>query len=163
MRRESLPNAPRLQRRVERPYSYRDDPVVPPFADDKPLIVFDGVCVLCSSSAQFVMRHDPAGQFRLTAAQSPLGQGLYRHYGLDPTTFDTILLIEDGRLFQRSDAALRVAKRLRWPWAAASLLALAPRAARDSVYDLVARSRYRIFGQREACFVPTREQAGRFV
>ena len=61
-------------------FSYRDDPAVPAFPDDRPLIVFDGVCVLCSASARFVLRHDEAGRFRLTAAQSSVGQALYRHH-----------------------------------------------------------------------------------
>jgi len=65
------------------PYSYRNDPQVPRFPDDKGLIVFDGVCVLCMGSAQFVLKRDTGFAFRLTTAQSPLGQALFRHYGLD--------------------------------------------------------------------------------
>ncbi len=80
-----------------RPYSYRDDPAVPRSADDKPAIIFDGNCVLCSNSAQFVMRHDEVGAFRLMAAQSPLGEALYRHYGLQVTDYETMILIADRR------------------------------------------------------------------
>src|SRR5690348_8264729 len=66
------------------PYSYRRDPLVPSFRDDRPIIVFDGLCVLCSGWAQFVLRHDTRGKYRLLAAQSPLGRSLYVHYGLNP-------------------------------------------------------------------------------
>jgi predicted DCC family thiol-disulfide oxidoreductase YuxK len=143
--------------------SYRDDPDVPAFPDDKPLIVFDGVCVLCSASARFVLSHDEAGRFRLTAAQSPLGQALYRHLGLSPTDYDTFLLVEDGHVWFKSDAALRVAGRLGLPWSLAGLLGIVPRAARDAAYDLVARNRYRVFGRRETCFLPTADHAERFL
>ena len=109
------------------------------------------------------MRHDPAGLFRLTAAQSRAGQALYRRFGLDPDALDTVLLVENGAAFVRSDAALRIAARLGWPWAAASVLRCLPRRIRDLVYDAVARNRYRIFGRRPACFVPRPDQADRFV
>ena len=144
-------------------FSYRDDPDVPAFPDDRPLIVFDGVCVLCSASARFVMGHDEAGRFRLTAAQSPLGQALYRHFGLSPTALDTFLLIEDGRAWFKADAALRVARRLGPPWSLAAIIQILPRALRDAAYDLVARNRYRVFGRRDTCFLPNADQAGRFL
>lgn len=143
--------------------SYRDDPRVPRFPDDKPLVVFDGVCVLCSASARFVVGHDPRGRFRLTAAQSPLGQALYRHLGLSPTSYDTFLLVEGGQAFVKSDAALRVAARLGLPWSLAAALRIVPRPLRDAAYDLVARNRYRIFGRRDTCFLPGPGEAGRFL
>ena len=90
------------------PYSYRADPSVPAFPDDKPIIVFDGHCALCSAWAQFVLRHDRARRYRLLPAQTPLGTALYAHYGLshrkavgpDPFDYETNLLIEDGRVSQ---------------------------------------------------------------
>ena len=66
------------------PYSYRGDPAVPAFPDDRPIIIFDGYCALCSGWARFVLRHDPRGVYRLLPAQSPLGHALYVHYGLNP-------------------------------------------------------------------------------
>jgi predicted DCC family thiol-disulfide oxidoreductase YuxK len=72
------------RRTILKPFSYRDDPAVPDFPDDRPIIIFDGHCGLCSNWAQFVMRHDPKKRFKLLAAQSPLGQILYEHYELDP-------------------------------------------------------------------------------
>ena len=72
---------------VREPYSYRRDPMVPRFPDDRPIIIFDGYCAMCSGWARFVLRHDPHGTFRLVPAQSALGRALYIHYGLDPVDY----------------------------------------------------------------------------
>ena len=92
-----------------RPYSYRDDPAVPSFPDDKPIIVFDGYCALCSGWAAFVLRHDPDSRFRLLSAQSPLGHALYVHYGLDPEDYETNILIANGHAGPGHLAALEEA------------------------------------------------------
>jgi predicted DCC family thiol-disulfide oxidoreductase YuxK len=136
------------------PYSYRADACVPAFPDEKPLIVFDGVCVLCSAFAQFVAKRDPSGHFRFTAAQSKLGQALYRHYGFDPDQPETSLLIDEGRLFGKSKALAKILGRLSGPWRCGWLVLALPRPARDWVYDRIARSRYRVFGRRSACVRP---------
>jgi predicted DCC family thiol-disulfide oxidoreductase YuxK len=136
------------------PYSYRTDAQVPAFPDDKPLIVFDGMCVLCSGFAQFVAKHDPRGQFRFTAAQSKLGQALYRHYGFDPNQPETSLLIDEGRLYGKSKAFAKILGRLSGPWRCGWLVLGLPRPARDWVYDRIARSRYHVFGRRSACVRP---------
>lgn len=115
-------------------YSYRDDPAVPSFPDDRPLILFDGDCVLCSGSARFILRHDRAGRFRLAPVQSPLGQALLDHYGVDPADPSTMLLIEDGQALQRSDAVLCIAAGLPIPISALSILRLLPTKWRDMVY-----------------------------
>jgi predicted DCC family thiol-disulfide oxidoreductase YuxK len=94
---------------IREPYSYRRDPAVPAFPDDKPLIVFDGICVLCSGWADFVLRHDTEKRYRLLTAQSGLGRALYLHYGLDPEDYETNILIEDGGAWFRSEATLRIA------------------------------------------------------
>ena len=79
-----------------RPYSYREDPAVPKFPDDNPIIIFDGHCILCSHWAQFVIRHDKSATFKLLAAQTPLGEALYQHYGLRTDDYETNILIADG-------------------------------------------------------------------
>jgi predicted DCC family thiol-disulfide oxidoreductase YuxK len=145
------------------PYSYRLDPAVPQFADDKPVIIFDGLCVLCSASAQFVLRHDAAGAFRLLAAQSPLGQALYRHYGLDPVDYETMILIEGGAAYLKSEAAIRIACGLGLPWSLAAAFRIVPRRLRDAVYLWVARHRIRWFGARAICYRPDAKFAGRFL
>lgn len=136
---------------MERLFSWRDDPAMPAFPDDAPLVVFDGDCVLCSRSMRLLARLDRARRFRMTPAQGAIGQALYRHLGLPTDRFATYLLVADGRIHQRSDAIVEIARRLRGPWRAAAALAIVPRRLRDALYDLVARHRYRIFGRREAC------------
>lgn len=128
------------------PYSYRDDPAVPSFPDDRPLILFDGDCVLCSGSARFILRHDRTGRFRLAPVQSPLGQALLAHYGVDPADPSTMLLIEGGQAHQRSDAVLRIAAGLPAPVSAVSVLRLLPSGWRDAVYLWVAQRRRRFAG-----------------
>ena len=118
------------------------------------LIVYDGVCVLCSRSMRFVAAHDPAGQFRFVPLQSSLGQHLAARHGISidqPETF--VAIIDDVALF-RSEAALAIAaklKGLRWT----QVLRIVPRAARDAIYDLVARNRYRWFGRYDQCELPS--------
>lgn len=132
-------------------FSWRDDPAMPVFPDDAPLVVFDGDCVLCSRSMRLLARLDRARVFRMTPAQGAIGQALYRHLGLPTDRFETYLLVADGRIHQRSDAIVEIARRLRRPWKAAVALAIIPRRLRDALYGRVARHRYRIFGRREAC------------
>jgi predicted DCC family thiol-disulfide oxidoreductase YuxK len=145
------------------PYSYRADPSVPSFPDDKPVIVLDGHCVFCARSAEFVLARDPEGRLRMTAAQSPLGEALFRHYGLRHGDYDTVLLVEAGRLRVRSDAGLRILEIL-GRWRPLTFLArLVPRIAADAIYDLIARNRIRIWGAREVCYAPPPDQRDRFI
>jgi predicted DCC family thiol-disulfide oxidoreductase YuxK len=144
-------------------FSYRNDPAVPAFPDDRPILIFDGNCVLCSSFAQFILRHDKADRFRLMAAQTTLGASLYRHFGLDPVDYETNILIEDGRVWLKSEGSIRVFERLGWPWSLATVVRLLPRAVRDRLYDIVARNRLRWFGVRTSCFRPDPSQADRFL
>jgi predicted DCC family thiol-disulfide oxidoreductase YuxK len=145
------------------PYSYRRDPRVPNFPDERPLIVFDGDCVMCSRDARFVLRHDPRGIFRLAAAQSPLGRALYAHYGLDPVNYETNILIEDGRAFFKSEAVIRIGEALGARWRFVSALRALPLAWRDRIYDEVARRRIRVFGKREVCYLSDPHYAERFL
>ena len=98
------------------PYSYRADPAVPAFPDDKAIIVFDGVCVLCTGSARFVIERDGARAFRFATTQSPLGQALFRHYGLDTEAFETNLVLIDGRAYGKLDSVAAVCWRLGGGW-----------------------------------------------
>jgi len=133
------------------PYSYRDDPSVPDFPDETPLIVFDGVCVLCNGFARFVAKRDPENRFRFAEAQSALGGALFRHYGLDDIDFETNLLIQDGRAYGRLEAFAHILGQLGGPWHAAKAVLALPRPARDWLYDRIAKNRYRIFGRYETC------------
>lgn len=145
------------------PYSYRDDPRVPAFADDHPVIIFDGHCVLCSRWAQFVIRHDRDRKFKLLAAQSPLGHALYEHYGLDPVDYQTNILIADGVAWFGSESSIRMLEGLGRPWSWFAVLRVLPLALRDRLYALVARNRLRWFGRHDVCFAPTPDIKERFL
>lgn len=149
---------------IRRPaYSYRADPAVPAFADDRPVIVFDGHCVMCSAGARLLLRIDRRRRLRLLAAQSPLGRALYVHYGLDPEDYETNMLIQDGRAWLKSGAFVRVAAGLGPPWSTASLLRVFPATLLDPIYDLIARNRFRLFGRREACYLAEPGEEDRFL
>lgn len=149
---------------VAAPYSYRDDALVPKFDDERPIVVFDGVCVLCSGWMDFLVRRDRAARrFRFVIAQSPLGQALYRHYRLDPVDFETNLVLVGGRLHTKLDAFAAVMRHLPWLWPALSVARFLPRPIADRLYDRLAKNRYRWFGRRDRCLMPTPELRARFL
>ncbi len=128
------------------------------------IVLFDGVCNLCNGLVQFVIRRDPApARFRFAALQSNAGQQLLREHGLSTVDLDTFVLVEAGVARVRSTAALRLLKRLGLPWSLAWSFIIVPRPLRDAVYRFVARNRYRWFGVRESCMVPTPELRSRFL
>lgn len=133
-----------------------DHPIPP-----HPVIVFDAACVLCSANAQFVLKHDRREHFRLASMQGEVGAALFRRFGIDPADPETIILVDGDSVRLNSDAILAIYAGLGWPWRAAAALRLVPRVLRDPVYRWVARNRYRLFGRRETCWLPTAEQARR--
>ena len=135
------------------PCSYRDDPAVPSFPDDKPIIIFDGHCVLCSAWARFVLKHDRRRLYRLLPAQTPLGTALYRHYGLDPLDYETNILLADGVAWFKSEGSIRMFTGLGFPWSLAVILRILPRGWRDALYSVVAKNRLNWFGRREVCML----------
>ncbi len=144
-------------------YGYRDDPAVPTFDDSRGLVVFDGECILCSRSTRLLVRLDRKGRFRLTTAQGPLGQALYRHAGLPVDRFETFLVVIGGRIHAKSDAIVAMAGELPWPARAGTMLRLIPRTLRDALYSAVARHRYRLFGRTTLCGLVSREMRDRLV
>ncbi len=147
-------------------YSYRSDPNVPGFPDDHPVIVYDGVCVLCSRSMRIVARGDRDARFRFVSAQSLTGQALFRHYGLDPVDFETVLLIENGRAYGKFDMIARVASRLGSDYRTLSLLRvmqLLPGRVQDWCYDRVALNRYAMFGRSDVCIMPDESWRARII
>jgi predicted DCC family thiol-disulfide oxidoreductase YuxK len=127
------------------------------------LILFDGVCNLCNASVQFVIRHDRAGKFRFAAIQSEIGREIFQRHGLDPANLQTFVLITDGRIFVRSDAAIEVVARFGGAWRLLRIFSLVPRSVRDAIYSFIAQNRYRWFGRQEVCMVPTPEIKERFL
>ena len=116
---------------MREPFSYRSDPGVPKFPDDRPIIIFDGYCALCSGWAKFVLRHDARGVYRLLPAQSPTGRALYIHYGLHPDEYETNILVADGLAWFKSEGSIRMAEGLGWPWSSAVVFRILPRPLRD--------------------------------
>jgi predicted DCC family thiol-disulfide oxidoreductase YuxK len=144
-------------------YSYRDDPQVPEFADDQPILVFDGKCALCSATVQFIFAHDHERRFRFVVAQSPLGAALYRHFGLDSQDYETNIVLENGKALTMSESSIRIFELVGWPWSLMSTFRALPRFVRDWAYEIVARNRLKWFGARETCFVPTPADRARFL
>ena len=127
------------------------------------VVLFDGVCNLCSGIVRFIIARDPQAHFQFAALTSAAaGRALDAARAVPPLP-DSLVLIDDGVVFTRSEAALRIARRLTFPWPLAYGLIVLPRALRDWAYDLVARSRYRWFGRRDSCLVPTDAISARFL
>lgn len=144
-------------------YSYQADVSISKFPDDKPIIVFDGHCVLCSGFARFVLRNDASARFRLLPAQTPLGMSIYKHYGLDPLNYQTNILLDKGYAYFKSDGSLRMFKLLGFPWNVATCLRLIPSSLRDRAYRLVARNRFKWFGRQDVCFLSEPSHRDRFL
>jgi len=126
-------------------------------------ILFDGVCNLCNGFVQFVIARDPGARFRFAALQSPRAAALLREARHTAPLPDSIVLVEGDRIYVRSAAALRILRGLRFPWPMAFALILLPRFLRDRIYDAIAARRYRWFGRREVCMVPTPDLQKRFL
>jgi predicted DCC family thiol-disulfide oxidoreductase YuxK len=125
------------------------------------LVLFDGVCVLCSGWVDFIIRRDPAARFRFTAIQTPYGRRLAERFGIDVADPETNVAVMHGCAHFKSDSALRVLAELpgwRWTRIAYAL----PKPVRDFFYDRIARNRYRVFGRRDSCRVPTPDIHSRF-
>lgn len=130
-----------------------------------PVLLFDGVCNLCARGVAFIVRHERAdgGRIRFASLQSGFARSALVERGRDPDAMESMVVLDGERMLVKSDAALFVAGYLRRPWRWARWLKVLPRWFRDWVYGLVARSRYRVFGRRDACLVPTAELRARFV
>jgi predicted DCC family thiol-disulfide oxidoreductase YuxK len=127
------------------------------------IVLFDGVCNLCNASVRFIAERDPHGRFRFAALQSDTGRRLLEEHGLDAGELSTVVVVADGRAYTRSDAALRVARGLGRGWPALGALRIVPRLVRDAAYGVVARNRYRWFGRKDECMIPTPEMRARFL
>lgn len=128
-----------------------------------PVILFDGICNLCNASVDFVIERDRREVFRFASLQGKTGQILLREHQLPDDAMDTVILIEGGKPYTRSTAALRIARRLSFPYPLLSIFLAVPSFLRNLVYDIVARNRYRWFGRTDTCRVPTPELSARFL
>lgn len=125
------------------------------------IIFFDGVCNLCSASVRFVIRRDKKKKFHFASLQSEFAQK--KLAGMSGNEIKTIVLLKNGEASFRSDAALEISRELIGLWPALYMLKIVPRFIRDGLYDFISRNRYRWFGKREACWIPSEEWRTRFV
>lgn len=137
--------------------------------DNKPIILYDGVCGLCNRLVQFLLKHDRQGRLRYASLQSDFAAKVLQRHGFDPKDLDTLHVVENydqpaERVLQRSDAVLRAGRELGGIWSPlASLAKIIPRPLRDLCYRFVARNRYRVFGKYDTCMLPDPNQRSRFL
>ena len=139
------------------------------------VVLFDGVCNFCDASVNFIIDHDKAGYFKFAPLQSEEGRRLANQYGFESATdrsantdsdlipIDSVILVEDGKAYTHSTGALRVVRRLGLPWSFMYAFIVVPRPVRDYFYRLFAKYRYRFFGKKDQCMIPTPEVRSRFL
>jgi len=131
--------------------------------DNHAIVLFDGICNFCSRSVLFIIRRDPAGHFRFAALQTDSGRLMTEKYRINLIRNDSIILIENGRVYYRSNAALRISRKLRGAWKLFCGFIVIPPFIRNFIYDVLARNRYRWFGKRDFCFIPDENIKSRFL
>lgn len=129
---------------------------------ENPVILFDGVCNLCNSSVQFVINHDPKGMFRFAALQSEFGQQQLEKHNFDKEELLSVVLLINGKAYDRSRAALEIARRLNGLWPLLYIFIIVPPFIRNFIYNWISRNRYRWFGRKDECMIPTPELKARF-
>jgi predicted DCC family thiol-disulfide oxidoreductase YuxK len=127
------------------------------------IILFDGVCNFCNGSVNFIIDRDPEGYFKFAPLQSEIGEKLLAEHKVDKSVTDSVILIEDDKVYTHSSAALRVARKLSGAWSWFYGFVIVPKFIRDFAYRLFAKNRYRMFGKQEACMLPTPEIRSRFL
>lgn len=130
---------------------------------DKPLVLFDGVCNLCNASVQFIIEHDPEGKIMFASLQSERGQAILQHLGMKMDDFDTFIFIEKGVAYTRSTGILKEIRYFKGGWRFLYAFIVIPRPIRDFFYNIIARNRYRWFGKKNECWLPTPELKMRFL
>lgn len=131
---------------------------------DKKIILFDGVCNLCNSAVQFVIQHDKNDVFRFVALQSELGQQILNHIGIDSKNIDSIILYEPTiAYYYKSSAAIEIARNLGGFWHFGTVFRIIPTGIRNLLYDYIAKNRYKWYGKKERCMIPTPELKRKFL
>lgn len=130
---------------------------------ENPILLFDGVCNLCSGAVQFIIEHDTAAQFRFASLQSPFAQALLVQYHLADKKMDSVILIYQGKAYLYADAPLQVAMLLGGWWKLAYVFKIIPSTLRNVIYKWIARNRYAWFGKKTACWIPTPSLKARFL
>ncbi|MGE5108637.1 MAG: thiol-disulfide oxidoreductase DCC family protein [Sphingobacteriales bacterium] len=129
----------------------------------KKIILFDGVCNLCSSSVQFVLKRDKKNQFLFGSLQGNYGQQILKENNLSSDIFNSFILLEEGKIYTRSTGALRMLKHLGGGWSLLYSFIIVPKFIRDAVYNFISRKRYKWFGKKEECWLPKPEWKKKFL
>ena len=129
----------------------------------KSILLFDGHCSLCNGAVDFVLKRDPKKKLLLASIQGPAGKGVLKKYDLPPSYLDTLVLVEQGKVYLGSTAALRVARLLGGGWPLFYGLIIIPKGIRDRIYQWISEHRYRWFGRRETCRIPTASESAHFL
>lgn len=127
------------------------------------LILFDGICNLCNRSVSFIIRNDPDAKFKFAALQHAKGRDFLQHHQFVNNPSESVVYIRNGREYAKSSAFLEIVKELGWPWKIFYIFKVIPLQVRDYLYDHIAKRRYRIFGKRNTCMIPTRDVQDRFI
>ena len=130
---------------------------------NKKIVLFDGVCNLCSNSVQFILKKDKNNQFLFGSLQGKAGQEYLRKFNLPANTFNSFMLVEDQKLYTRSAAALRMLKHLGGGWSLLYAFIIVPKFIRDGIYNWIAKKRYKWFGKKDACWIPTPALKAKFL
>jgi predicted DCC family thiol-disulfide oxidoreductase YuxK len=139
-------------------------PISDSFFDSHPhIVLFDGVCNFCDANVQRILEHDSKGYFVFASLQSSIGQQLLVHFQLDQQKLNSIVLIENKKVFTMSTAVLRIARKLNWPWKLLYCGIVLPRFFRDLLYKWIAKNRYNWYGKKEHCMIPSPDQRDRFI
>ncbi len=130
---------------------------------EKRIVLFDGVCNLCNQAVTFIIKRDSKDAFRFASLDSDVGKKLLHQYKIDPNKIDSIILIQEGQAYIKASAALRIAKNLRPPVSWLFCFKVLPLWLTNGVYDFIARNRYRWFGKRDSCMIPTKDLKSKFL
>ncbi|WP_049985914.1 thiol-disulfide oxidoreductase DCC family protein [Halobellus rufus] len=134
-----------------------------PDTSEHPVVLFDGVCNLCNGVVSFLIPRDPEGQLRFASLQSEVGRALLARHHLPADDLETVVLVDGDSAYTKSDAAIRIAELLGWPYRLLTVGWAVPRGVRDGLYDLVAENRYEWFGRKDQCMVPDEDVSHRFL
>lgn len=130
---------------------------------DKGIVLFDGVCNFCNSSVNFIINKDKTDYFRFLPLQSEKGKKIVERFKLDPENLQTVILLENGKIYTRSTAALRIVKKLKGGWKLLYGFVIVPPVVRDFFYNIIAKNRYRWWGKKDSCMVPTPDVRKKFL
>ena len=132
-------------------------------AENYEIVLFDGICNFCNSSINFVIDHDPKKHFKFASLQSEIGQEILRKYNKNTKNFDSVILLKNNTLYEKSAAALEITKHLSGLWKYLTVFGVLPTFFLNFFYDIVAKNRYRIFGKADSCRMPIPELRERFL